>query len=282
MGGGGCFTQNECAPGCNPQFQHCAANLDGYNQNKLAQELSFFQAGSVFDRASPSNPFKDYSFVLVPYCTGDFHSGTAQSSYGVYHVGSLNIDAYLARIVPTFCKSSRVVLAGSSAGGFGAVFNYHKVKSAFGPTRVDLIDDSGPPLSPSSMTLQEQMRQAWSSAASAPPGCADCQTSWAAFFPFLSSQNPGARFSLVSSLMDYSIGPYFGGPIAQPADYKAAMNNFADTVAGPLPNARVFYVDEFHHVYLSEPLSKTSAGVTLGSFLQAEVGDDPAWASVRP
>src|SRR6185369_6290442 len=68
MGGGGCFTPQECTPGCNPMFQHCAANLDGYDQNKLSQELGSFQPGSLFDRASAENPFKDYSFVFVPYC----------------------------------------------------------------------------------------------------------------------------------------------------------------------------------------------------------------------
>jgi hypothetical protein len=282
MGGGGCFTQTECEPGCNPMFQHCAANLAGYDGNTLNQELGFFQAGSIFDRTSAANPFKDYSFIVVPYCTGDFHSGSQQASYGVYHMGFSNMAAYLKRIAPTFCEASRVVLAGSSAGGFGAVFNYHQVKAAFGPTRVDLIDDSGPPLSPMYMPLQSTMRQEWGSAPNVPPGCADCATSWDAFFPFHASQNPGSRFSLISSLADFSIGPYFGGPIAQPQDFRAALNDFADAVINPLANAEVYYIDEFHHVYLGETLAKTSAGVTLGSFVQKQLDDDPTWASVRP
>src|SRR5262245_9776944 len=106
MGGGGCFTQAECTPGCNPQFQHCAANLSGYDESTLMQELGLFQAGSIFDRTSTVNPLKDHSFIVVPYCTGDFHSGSQQASYGVYHVGFSNIAAYLKRIVPTFCHAS--------------------------------------------------------------------------------------------------------------------------------------------------------------------------------
>src|SRR5262245_15092963 len=34
MGGGACFTGAECVPGCNMQVQHCAANIDGYDQTK--------------------------------------------------------------------------------------------------------------------------------------------------------------------------------------------------------------------------------------------------------
>ena len=32
-------------------------------------------AGGIFDLADPDNPFADYSFVYVPYCTGDVHLG---------------------------------------------------------------------------------------------------------------------------------------------------------------------------------------------------------------
>jgi hypothetical protein len=61
------------------------------------------------------------------------------------------------------------------------------------------------------------------------------------------------------------------------------MAAFADDVIAPLDNARVYYVDEFHHAYLHEPLTTTvSEGVSLRDFLVQQLDDDPAWASVRP
>jgi hypothetical protein len=48
--------------------------------------------------------------------------------------------AYLKRIVPTFPDPSRVILSGSSAGGYGALANWWQTQQAFGDVRVDLID----------------------------------------------------------------------------------------------------------------------------------------------
>jgi hypothetical protein len=133
------------------------------------------------------------------------------------------------------------------------------------------------------MPLQTTMRAAWGSAANDPPGCADCASGWDRWLPWLSATYPDARMSLLSSLTDPSIGPGFGGPIAAPDGFRTAINELADEVLGPLPNARVFYVDEFNHVYLKENLrTKTSLGVSLGTFLTRQIGDDPAWSSVRP
>lgn len=283
MGGGACFDATTCAPGCDFNTSFCAANLAGYDENNLAQDLGGLSPGSMFDRNDPSNPFRDDSFVIVPYCTGDFHSGSVQSNYGVHHTGYQNMQEFLKQIVPTFCDAPSVVLAGSSAGGFGAVFTYELVKTSFGSTHVDLIDDSGPPLSPQYMPDQSTMRAAWGSAANAPAGCADCKTSWAAFYPYYAAHYPDARMSLISSLADPSIGPHFGGPIAAPQGYRDAMNTFADTVINPLSNARVYYVDEFHHVYLADSLAgKVSQGVSLASFLSAQESGAPSWQSVRP
>jgi hypothetical protein len=103
------------------------------------------------------------------------------------------------RLARTFCNASRVVLTGSSAGGFGSVFEYAQVAQAFAPTRVDRVDDSGPPLDVDAMALQTTMRTAWSSAVNDPPGCRGC--TWDQLIPLLSSAHPEARFSLLSRLV---------------------------------------------------------------------------------
>src|SRR5206468_3191319 len=78
---------------------------------------------SFFDRHDDTNPFRNDSFTFVPYCTGDVHAGSKpDANYGgriTHHVGYQNMTAYLTRLVPTFSSASRVILSGSSAGGFG-------------------------------------------------------------------------------------------------------------------------------------------------------------------
>lgn len=275
MGGGGCYDAASCNGGK-------AANLDGYDKTKLANELAMFNAGSVFDRASPSNPFRDYSFVFVPYCTGDFHTGDRVSEYGVHHVGYSNMTKYLASLVPTFCGADRVVLTGSSAGGFGSTFNYAQVKKSFGKKRVDLIDDSGPYLRPPYMSaaFQSKLRTAWGFVSNLPPGCTGCESEWHNLYPYLSKTYPDARLSLVMAKMDYSIGTYFG---MDPWGEAKGVDDLADTVLAPLSNFRVFLLNSNQHVWMNQNLGAvTSAGTTLGAFLTRQVNDEATWANVRP
>ncbi len=128
--------------------QRCALHLDGFDETTLKATLALFEPGSIFDRDAPGNPYRDHSFAFIPYCTGDFHSGDREAEYGIHHVGYRNMGLYLERLVPTFCGASDVTLVGSSAGGFGTVFNYDRVRQAFAPRRVDLVDDAGPSTSP--------------------------------------------------------------------------------------------------------------------------------------
>jgi pectinacetylesterase len=282
-GGGACYDAESCSPTCNAQFQLCAMNLGGFQDADFRQFLATVQPGTIFDRASAANPFREFTWVFIPYCTGDFHIGNAISSYGIHHVGYANVTAYLDRLAPTFCHAERIVLAGASAGGFGAVFNYDQVKTAFGSIHVDLIDDSGPLMSESEMPLQTTMMTAWNGAPQIPAGCPACANGWEGWYPYVAAAHPEARISLLSSLHDFSIGPAFGGPIAQPDGFANAIHDLADRVLIPLPNARVFFVDEFNHVELKERLdTKVSLGVTLGEFLTWQVTDDPQWQNVRP
>jgi hypothetical protein len=216
----------------------------------------------------------------VPYCTGDFHSGNTIAPYGTHHVGFANLTAYLAQLAPAYCDASRIVLAGSSAGGFGSVFNYEHVQQAFPNTPIDLIDDSGPPLRQITPQWQTQLRTAWGQAANVPAGCTGCDQAWHNFLPFLSAKHPQQRFSLISSLQDYSIGQFFG---FTPSTYQTAINDLADNVITPLPNVRVFYIANNDHVWLNRRLeSITTSSVTLAGFLQRELDHTANFTSVRP
>ncbi len=74
------------------------------------------------------NPFRDWSFLAIPYATGDFHIG--QSSYSwideegqevtVQHRGYTNYRELMERIRPYLGTPDALVLTGSSAGGFAA------------------------------------------------------------------------------------------------------------------------------------------------------------------
>jgi hypothetical protein len=278
MGGGACWNELTC------YTVKTAANIDsGYGQAQFDGDAKNLN-GSLFDRTDPNNPLKDASYFFVPYCTGDVHAGdNPDAVYGgkpTKHVGFANMAAYLARIVATFPASERVLLSGSSAGGFGAGLNWWQAQQAFGGVRVDLLDDSGPPL-PSpylSQSLEGQWRAAWNLNATLPEGCAGCQTDLSAIFGFYAQNLPKNRAALLSYTNDQVIASYFMISQAKVAEGLGVLATQLDGYA----NTRYYYVSGNSHVLLGDPASVSQNGVGLQPWITQMLSDDPAWKSVKP
>jgi len=141
------------------------ACFNGYCDSLFSRGPNQPSSGGIFDRANAANPVSDWSWVYVPYCSGDVYAGDAETMLGgkmrQFH-GYANITAFLERWVPSF-PADKVVLSGSSAGGFGASVNFAQAQRAFGTTPVVLLDDSGPPLSEAVFPpcLQTLWRTVW-------------------------------------------------------------------------------------------------------------------------
>jgi hypothetical protein len=173
-GGGACFNSITCS--MNPKafseadFDACTGSGDAGGGSTICGAPSISGGGSgILNRNDPANPMADWSFVYVPFCTGDVHAGnklnaTVAGVAGTQQfVGYANMTRYLARIVPTFPSATKVLLTGISAGGFGAAANYVQTAKAFGSVPVYDLDDSGPTMeSPYvSSCLQGQWAETW-------------------------------------------------------------------------------------------------------------------------
>lgn len=278
MGGGACWDNLTC------YLAKTAVNIEsGYGEAQFNQDKGGL-SGSLFNRDDPKNPVRDASYFFVPYCTGDVHAGNnPEAVYGgkkTMHVGFKNMEAYLKRIVATFPAAERVVLSGSSAGGFGAGLNWWQVQEAFGDARVDLIDDSGPPLPPPylSDSLEGQWRAAWNLNATLPEGCTECQNDLSGIFGFYAQNLPKNRASLLSYTNDQVIATYFQISQDQVAE---GLGVLAAELDG-YENTRYYYVSGNSHVLLGDPAGVSQNGVVLLDWLTQMETDDPAWASVKP
>jgi hypothetical protein len=283
MGGGACWDGTTCGFGL-------AANLGGYAKGNFDSDISKYGTTGPFARDDAENPFKDYSFFFIPYCTGDVHAGNKISDYGgkkYQHVGYVNMTYNFERIVPTL-KARGVdyaVISGSSAGGFGALWNFPRFQDALGSaTHVDIIDDGGPPLRPAYMptTLQQTWNTAWGLDTTTPPGCEKCNAKdgYHNAIEYFATKYAGHRASIISSYQDNVIRNYFqiSGP-----KMEEGLKDLADNVLTKAPDWRVYYVTGSKHVFLGEKLSSvTSGGVTLASFINKQVTNDMSWTSVRP
>ena len=211
-GGGACFNALTCG-----------ANPASYNAGQFAGWSGGAGNEGIFATDNGDNPVADWSYVYVPYCTGDVHAGARPDGTlpddpaPQQFVGYLNVGHFLQRVVPTFLGNvDHVLVTGVSAGGFGAAFNYDRIADAFPGEKVTLLDDSGPPMSDDYMApcLQKQWRAAWGLNDSMPADCADC-------FPadgggivnlgvYLGEKHKGQKLALISSLGDNTIRFFFG------------------------------------------------------------------------
>jgi hypothetical protein len=275
-GGGACFNQLTCQN-----------NPSHFDAASFSSQFSGAQPG-LFDRTNAANPLRDWSFVYVPYCTGDVHAGAQPSGQvqGVSgtqaFVGYQNVSAYLQRLVPTFAGASQVLVTGISAGGFGAAANYDQVAAAFAPIPVDLIDDSGPFMrAPALATcLQTKFRQTWNLDATLLADCgADCADNTNFLLDYgrhVVSTHAGRKQGLIESTDDGTITLFFGfgknncagfGALTA-TEFDAGLVDIRNALANE-PSFGTFYFAGTDHTSLSSGTYYTRAagGVNLTSWV---------------
>ncbi len=115
----------------------------------------------LFDRRNPENPFKEYTQVFVPYCSGDVHWGSKDTTYTLptpagplpWTIRHRGTDNFLA-VIDWLRKNGRreyrvdlgrvqdVTVTGASAGGYGAMIAYAHVAELTPRARHNLLADA--------------------------------------------------------------------------------------------------------------------------------------------
>jgi hypothetical protein len=187
-------------------------------------------------RRTDVNPAKTYNMVFVPYCTGDIHTGnnviTYTSSDAVdggtgpggtgeltfHHNGHNNSIAVTEWMRTTFAAVPKMLVTGCSAGGAGAILNYHYIRQAMGDQAQCgyLLNDSGPIFHSGgpSQKLHDQIRAAWNTdtvldglgGLSVP--VADIKKDFGLLNTALARKYPRDRLSLVAYRMDLNYSLY--------------------------------------------------------------------------
>ncbi len=108
------------------------AKYDTYNTRMLKPDylanLTMNMGGLLSD--VEESPYSDYSVILFPYATGDFHIGTGEFTYTdvdgeekiLYHNGYINFTEAMNEILAKagIEDADTVIVTGYSAGAFGA------------------------------------------------------------------------------------------------------------------------------------------------------------------
>ncbi len=150
-GGGACWDNLTCTfpigsglPSPAPQF-YVPQIFPGTNPANYS---------GLFEQANPANPVKDWSFVYIPYCTGDIHGGSATrqyfnagnpflpASYTIQHRGFDNFMVVLDWIKKNFDAPKSILVTGSSAGGYGATANFPYVADSYPNAHMYVLADA--------------------------------------------------------------------------------------------------------------------------------------------
>lgn len=105
--------------------------------------------GTDLLRDRPENPLSGWDVLYVPYCDGSLFAGArdvdedGDGAPDRFHRGLANLSAALSIGALRFPSPRRVVLAGSSGGGFGTILAAYLVRYVYPGVPIDVLNDAG-------------------------------------------------------------------------------------------------------------------------------------------
>jgi hypothetical protein len=191
----------------------------------------------------------------------------------------------------TPASPGKLVISGSSAGGFGSLANYTVFREAWPNARGYLVDDSGPPLIGDAIPLltREAWYASWNLGASLDSFCPNCRTDMSAGLREILSRYPQDRVALLSHLQDEVIRWFFFGTITSsppfvtpmPADeFEAELRLLGTTVMDPATTtAKYFFTAGDGHPTLEDPTVITTPPPGLPAWIDLMLSDSDQWMS---
>jgi len=221
--GGACWDYDSCSGNGGIRG---AANPHGISDD----HMSTYSFLNLLRRDTDQNPAQDYNMVFVSYCTGDIHTGDNVATYSgttdagpqtmtFHHEGHKNTLAVVDWMKKKFTAVPKLLVTGCSAGGAGAILNYHSIRTGLG-SNVQcsyMLDDSGPIFHSDgpSKQLLDKIRTSWNTDAvldsyegQLPIQVADLKVDPGLISQAIAQKYPHDRLSLVAYRMDLNYSLY--------------------------------------------------------------------------
>jgi hypothetical protein len=253
-------------------YQSCYVDDKAYNIGHSYNATTFADEGraatlnsySVTARFTSDNPFYQANMAWIPYCTGDLHAGMASPVYSpntapTNHHGFINGNLMMQAIKAALPATQRVWMTGSSAGGFGAIYQYPNAINVFGSgSRIDIISDSAIAANNAywypSLNIQLVSKTV----------CPKCDyTKFDSFLGGYAAVRPNSRFAALSFSSDNVLPSYENTTTsALTVEILTSMTQLSMS-----RNAKGFIAQGTGHVVFGSPQTPNILGGSLSSFI---------------
>jgi hypothetical protein len=262
----------------------------------------------VFDFSRVGNPVRDWGMVYVPYCTADLHAGSATrvyenvghpvydnlpSSFAIRHNGYSNTMVVLDWIRRNVAAPDRILVMGSSAGGYAASIHFPWLRQMFPAAQVFVLADASQGVTTPTWDQSTPGRGSWS--LQLPPWSNDIglvNISGPELLRLAAQSDPSTRVAQFTTVADREQAAYYGemklnyGPGGSCdrvlRDWNRQMVATASSYASTLPNYRHYLAAGFYHTILTgkEFYVEQSAGPSFNAWLGAMLDGAKAWRNL--
>jgi len=290
-GGGACWDSLTCtfpiASGVPPQVPQFYVPAIPPTANPAAYS-------GIFDQANPANPVKDWSFVYIPYCTGDIHVGSSTQTYfnvgnpvfplpqtfDIQHRGYDNFMVVLDWIRKNIDAPKSVLVTGSSAGGYGATAHFPWLADSYPKSQIYVLADASQGVTTAAFDNGTPGRNSWNPQLPpwifGPPPTIEPSPE---LLRKATQAYPRAKVSQFTTTLDavqyafYGVmktyyGP--GGACPNPAvDWNQQMLGTLESYGNEVDNFRYYLADGTYHTILRSPVFYTEAspGIVFSEWL---------------
>ncbi|MBC7769100.1 MAG: hypothetical protein H7124_09970 [Phycisphaerales bacterium] len=281
-GGGACWDNLTCSV---PRLAVNTREEDGFYKAELLPGDDPNTLSGVFDLDNPRNPLRDWSFVFVPYCTGDVHSGSNTATYTdpdtgetftLEHRGADNFRVVLEWMRQNFVTPEQIVVTGSSAGAYGAATHFAPIRAAFPAGRALMLGDAGQGVA--TRDFLQSRNGSWRYQLPESVFGADGEvTADEDIVGMLAAHYPDDRFAQYTTAQDLTQTAFYA-LMGVPGACRAWTQKMATDLSRrqTAPNFRSYVAVGQSHTILRSPLfySQRSGGAPFAEWLAAALSDE--------
>jgi hypothetical protein len=236
-GGGGCWSADTC--------RDTGAEFNGFYDSRVTASDNPALRGGVLDMDNADNPFRDYTTVYIPVCTGDTHWGDNVKTFAedvtIHFNGFTNAQTAIQWAYDNVPEPDSAFVTGCSAGSAGSIYHVPYVIQHYPDIPVYQLGDSLSLLFEQPVDLQTD----WHAYDNYPdwiPALGELTPeNWtmAAHYLAVANHYPDYTFSQFNTARD-EVQVFFTYPdgSGSPDDWNVLLESHLDTIHTNAPNYR--------------------------------------------